>query len=80
MIDTSTTRFAFINQSFVQRYFFPFTPTRPRRLEVIDSTPLSAGDITNVVKANLSISNHHEFDMLLFATKLGKFPIVLSLP
>ena len=80
MINTSTTRFAFIDQSFAQRYFFPFTPTRPRRLEVIDSTPSSAGNVTYVVKANLSISNHYEFDILLFATKLGKFPIVLSLP
>lgn len=80
MIDTGATGYAFIDFSFTQEHLLELYPTKPRRLQVIDGRPSSAGDITQAVKADLSISSHVEPEMPLFVTKLGRFPIVLGMP
>lgn len=80
MLDSGATGRGFIDESFAQKHHFTLHELRnPRRLNVVDGRPSSAGDITHIVKLNQSINGHVE-KMLFYVTKLGKYDIILGKP
>lgn len=80
MVDTGATAEGFIDESFALQNNFTLHKLRnPRRLNVVDGRPSSAGDITHIVKATQQIKQHQEH-MFFYVTKLGKFDIILGKP
>jgi len=80
LIDCGATGIAFVDEDFARHHQLPLTPLwYPRNLEVIDGRLISSGDITHVANTHLSILEHHE-SLPMFVTKLGHYPIVLSIP
>jgi hypothetical protein len=59
LIDCRATGYAFIDQDFTDHHQLSPRPLKtPRALEVIDGRKISSGDITHMVKAQLSIQDH----------------------
>lgn len=80
MLDSGATGRGFIDESFAQKHLFTLYELRnPRRLNVVDGRPSSAGDITHVAQLNQSINGHLE-KMLFYVTKLGKYDVILGKP
>jgi len=79
LIDYGATGAAFVDEDFARHHQLPLTPLKyPRALEVINSRPISSGDITHSANAILSIYEHRE-QIPMFVTKLGHYPIVLGI-
>jgi hypothetical protein len=71
--------YAFIDQDFANPHQLPLHPLKtPCALEVINGWKISSGDITHIVKAQLSIHKHRE-RLPMFVTKLGHYPIILGI-
>ena len=80
LIDCGATGIAFIDEDFARHHQLPLTPLQyPRSLEVIDGRPISSGDITHVANTRLAILQNQE-TLPMFVTKLGHYPVVLSIP
>ena len=80
LIDCGATGISFVDEDFARHHQLPLTPLKqPRALEVIDSRPISSGDITHAANVTLSIHEHRE-ELPMFVTKLGHYPIVLGIP
>jgi len=79
LIDWGATGIAFIDEDLVRHHQLPLTPLQyPRSLEVIDGRPISSGDITHHANTHLSIFEHYKI-LPIFITKLGHYPVVLSI-
>ena len=69
-----------MDEEFARRYQFPLIPLKkPSTLEVIDGRRIASGMITHLVRAKLQI-RHHVEDIFFFITRLGYYPLVLSIP
>ena len=80
LIDCGATGYSFVDEDFARRHHLPLTLLRkPRSLEVIDGRPILSGAVTHLAIVTLRIRNHTE-TLALFVTKLGHYPIVLSIP
>jgi hypothetical protein len=80
MVDSGATGKGFIDESFAHSHKLTLFKLRnPRRLNVVDGRPSSAGDITYVVKLDMEIKGHKE-KMLFYVTKLGKYDVILGKP
>jgi hypothetical protein len=81
MIDTGAEGYAFIDTSFAQHHLFPLCPvTKLKTLHRISGH--QDGHLGNhVLAAELQVGNiHKEFNAWLFATKIGTYPVILSMP
>jgi len=79
LIDCAAAGMAFFDEDFARHHQLPLTPLQyPRSLEVIDGRPIFSGDITHLANTHLSILEHHE-TLPMFVTKLGHYPVVLSI-
>jgi hypothetical protein len=80
MLDSGATGRGFIDKSFAQKQHYTLYKLRnPRRLNVVDGRPSSAGDITHIVKLTQSINGHTE-KIPFYVTKLGKYNTILGKP
>jgi hypothetical protein len=80
LIDCRVTGYAFVDQSFATHHKLPLRPlTTPQVLKVIDGQKISSRDITHLIEVCLDIQGHHE-KLPMFVTKLGHYPIMLSIP
>jgi hypothetical protein len=80
LIDSSATRMAFVDQEFARYHNISQTLLKiPRHLEVINSRPISSGEITHLATVNMSIQEHSE-NISMFAARLCHYPVVLGIP
>ena len=80
MDDSGATAEGFISDSYEQKHDIPLIELkRPRRLNVVDGRPSTAGDVTHKVAVNLSF-NHHSEKIELFVTKFANYDVILGKP
>jgi hypothetical protein len=80
LIDCGAIGYAFIDQDFANCHqLSPYPLKASCALEVIDGQKISSGNITHIVEVQLSIHEYWE-RLAMFVTKLGHYPIVLSIP
>ena len=77
-IDCETNGFAFIDEAFARHYLPLATLEKPRPLEIIGGRPIASGDITHMTTVLVVVQEHYE-QLLVFATNLGHYPVVLSI-
>jgi hypothetical protein len=80
LIDCGATGYAFINLDFAKYHDIPLHLLEtPRTLDMIDGCKISLGDISHMAEGYFSIQEHQE-KLPMFITKLGHYPIILSIP
>lgn len=78
--DTGATAHGFLDFAFAQKQHIPLIPLdRPIRLRVVDGRDSSAGAITHFADLTLSIGHHTEMTRF-YATKLGRYDVILGHP
>ena len=80
LIDCGATGYSFVDEDFACCHHVPLTLLcKPCSLEVIDGRPILSAAVTHLAIVTLQIPNYTEI-LPLFVTKLGHYPIVLSIP
>jgi hypothetical protein len=80
LIDCGATGVAFMDQDFASHHQTPLQKTKEKKqVQAIDGRPIETGDIMHIANIGMKIHNHSE-QLLMFATKLGHYPIVLGIP
>jgi hypothetical protein len=80
LVDCRCTRLSFMNEALVCQHNFPCHQLKnPKTVKVIDGWPISLGDITEYVKIQYTIGDHHE-TLTTYLTSLGHYPLILGIP
>jgi hypothetical protein len=69
-----------MNEAFTYQYNFPhYQLKNPKILEVIDSCPISSGDITEYIKVQCMIGDYHK-SLTTYVISLRHYPLVIGIP
>jgi hypothetical protein len=69
-----------MNEAFARQHNFPPDQLKiAKTVKVIDSHPISSGDITEYVEVQCTIVDHQE-TLTAYLTSLGHYPLVLGIP
>jgi hypothetical protein len=80
LVDSGCTGLSFMNETVVCQYNFPHHQLKnPKTVEVIDSQPISSGDIMEYIEIQYTIGDHHE-TLTTYLTSLRHYPLILGIP
>jgi hypothetical protein len=80
LVDCGCTGLSFMNEAFTHQHNFPRDQLKnPKTVKVINGHPISSRDITEYVKVQCTIGDHHE-TLTAYITSLGHYPLVLGIP
>ena len=80
LVDCRATGFSFIDEEYAHQHNFPLFELKvPQALEVIDDREILSGDITQMTRIPMTISDHQE-ELPAFVTKLSHYSLVLGIP
>jgi hypothetical protein len=69
-----------MNKAFAYQYNFPhYQLKNPKTVEVINSHPISLGDITEYIEVQYTIGDYYK-NLTTYLTSLGYYPLILGIP
>jgi hypothetical protein len=81
MIYTGAEGYGFIDTSFVKYYTLPLHPVIKPKVLYRPSSHQDGHLRNHVLAAELQVGTiHEEFNARLFATRIGTYPVILSMP
>jgi hypothetical protein len=80
LVDCGCTGFTFMNEAFTCQHNHPrYEVKNPKTVKVINSHPISSGDITEYVEVQCIIEDYYE-TLTAYITSLGYYPLILGIP
>jgi hypothetical protein len=80
LVDCGCTGLSFMNEAFTCQYNFPYYQLKnPKTVDIINSHPISSGNITEYVEVQCMIGDHHK-TLTAYLTSLGYYLLILGIP
>jgi hypothetical protein len=80
LVDCGCTGLPFINDGFVHQYNVPhYQLKNPETVEVIESRPISCGNMTRYIEVQYMISDHYK-TLTAYLISLRHYPLILGIP
>jgi hypothetical protein len=80
LVDCRYTGLSFMNEAFTYQYNFPHYPLKnPKTVEVINSYPISLGNIIEYVEVQCMSGDDHE-TLTAYLMSLRYYPLILGVP
>jgi hypothetical protein len=80
LVDCGCIGLLFMSEAFACQHNFPrYQLKNPKTVRVIDSRPISSGDITEYVEVQCTIGDPYE-TLTAYLTSLAHYPLILGIP